>query len=227
VIPYPAATVVLLRDTPTTPEVFMVRRHQALAFMGGAFVFPGGRVDAADGDDADLLRRGSGGQELRFRLAALRELFEEGGVLLARDAGGAYVSLTDPATHDRFIRYRKRVIEDALEFRAMLEHERLHLDVEALVPCAHWITPPRMSKRFDTRFFAARMPPGQLAVHDKGETTESLWIAPADALERGSSLGMDLPPPTLHTLEELVPFRTVAEILAAYTARPVQTHEPR
>jgi 8-oxo-dGTP pyrophosphatase MutT (NUDIX family) len=218
VTPVPAATVVLLRDTPTTPEVFMVRRHDALAFMGGAYVFPGGRVDATDRGPED-----SDG----FRVAAVRELFEEGGILIASDANGHPLSCSDETTRARFEVHRRAVIRDPSFFRDVIAREHLRLDLERLVLFAHWITPPRMSRRFDTRFFAARTPPGQTAFHDAGETVDSAWMRPHEAVARASAGQMDLPPPTRHTLEQLSTFHSVDEILAWYNARPIERHEPQ
>jgi 8-oxo-dGTP pyrophosphatase MutT (NUDIX family) len=218
VTPVPAATVVLLRDAPAAPEVFMVRRHDALAFMGGAYVFPGGRVDAADRGPEDV----SG-----FRVAAARELFEEAGILIASDENGVPLSCSDETTRARFEAHRRGVIQDPSRFRDVVAGEHLRLDLDRLVLFAHWVTPPRMSRRFDTRFFAVRAPAHQTAFHDAGETVDSAWMRPADALARASAGHMDLPPPTRHTLEQLSPFQSVDEILAWYTGRAPERHEPQ
>ncbi|HEX4346244.1 MAG TPA: NUDIX domain-containing protein [Vicinamibacterales bacterium] len=217
-IPAPASTVVLLRDAPAGLEVFMVRRHEQLAFMGGAYVFPGGRVDAADRGPRD---------PDGFRAAALRELFEEGGVLLARDASGRALSFVDASMRTRFQTYRRTVLDKTQAFREVLNREQLHLDLGALVLFAHWVTPPRLSRRFDTSFFAARAPEDQDALHDAGETIESVWIAPGDALTRGDAGSMDLPPPTRHTLEGLSTFARADAALAWYGERAAPRFEPQ
>jgi 8-oxo-dGTP pyrophosphatase MutT (NUDIX family) len=196
----------------------MVRRHEQLAFMGGAHVFPGGRVDATDKgpDDPD-----------GFRLAALRELFEEGGVLLASHADGRPLSFADPAIRQRFAAHRQTALAHAGAFRDIVAHEHLRLDLERLLLFAEWVTPPRLPRRFDTRFFAARAPEAQDALHDSGETIESLWITPADALARAAGGVIELPPPTRHTLEELIGAHSVDEALARYRARTPPRFEPQ
>ena len=122
--PRPAATVVLLRDSAHGPEVFLVRRHESTAFMGGAHVFPGGRVDAADRDgDAAW----ADGDSSPYHVAAARELFEEAGVLLARAANGHFVSLADAATHERFSKYRHAVHDGLASLRSVVDGEGLRL----------------------------------------------------------------------------------------------------
>jgi len=236
--PCPAATVVLLRDDPAGLEVLLVRRREALAFMGGAHVFPGGRVDNADRAADPVWCRGIEQAERRmsplaprdgvsFYVAAARELFEEAGVLLAVDCQGRPLTLAREGDAARFLAYRAEVLADARRFRAVLEAETLALDLERLVFCAHWITPPRFERRFDTRFFLAPMIDGQTADHDRGETTDSLWIRPADALARDQEGLLQLPPPTRHMLGELTAFGSVASALASYGARVVERREPR
>ncbi|HMB79260.1 MAG TPA: hypothetical protein VKI43_04310, partial [Vicinamibacterales bacterium] len=142
--PRPAATVVVLRDGPAGPEVFMVRRHADTAFMGGAHVFPGGRVDAADGnadgawcDGIEHAARQLNGlpaaEALAYHVAAARELFEEAGVLLARHPGGDFVSLAGAEDHERLKQDRTRVHEGQTTLRAVIEREGLHLALDALV----------------------------------------------------------------------------------------------
>ena len=144
----------MLRDSPAGPEVFMVRRHEGTAFMGGAHVFPGGRVDAADRDGRPELvrrrrrrRRAAGGSaaagRVAYHVAAARELFEEAGVLLARDADGDFVSLAGAADHERLQAGIARASTTApTTLRAVIERERLRLALDALVLFAHWVTPP-------------------------------------------------------------------------------------
>jgi 8-oxo-dGTP pyrophosphatase MutT (NUDIX family) len=241
--PRPAATVVVLRDSSAGPEVFMVRRHEGTAFMGGAHVFPGGRVDAADHGASDEWCDGIAAAHaatLRLRpettesvaaaasyhVAAARELFEEAGVMLARDAAGSFVSLAGAADHERFKQARPAVHAGATTLRDLVERERLRLALDALVLFAHWVTPPIGTRQFDTRFFVARVPPHQAPAHDETETTHSAWLRPADAIAQSARGEIVLPPPTYTTLRELEPFATVDEALAWARRRRIVRRMP-
>ena len=234
----PAATVVVLRDGPAGPEVFMVRRHEDTAFMGGAHVFPGGRVDAADGDADDSWCDGIGhatrqldglppAEAVAYHVAAARELFEEAGVLLARHPQGDFVSLSAAVDHDRLGQDRAIVHEGKTRLRAVIEREGLHLALDALVLFAHWVTPPIDSRQFDTRFFMTRVPPDQTPAHDDTETTHSLWARPADAIAKAVRQEIVLPPPTWSTLRELEPFESVKDALAWARRRTVIRRMPK
>ena len=236
--PRPAATVVVLRDSSTGPEVFMVRRHADTAFMGGAHVFPGGRVDRADHDGDDRWCDGIGhaatqlpelarDAAVAYHVAAARELFEEAGVLLARDASGAFVSLAGASDHERLKHDRTNVHGHETTLRAVIERERLRLALDALVLFAHWITPPIDTRQFDTRFFMARVPPHQTPAHDETETTHSVWITPAAAIAQAQRGDIVLPPPTWSTIRELEPFRSVDDALAWARRRRVVGRQPR
>jgi 8-oxo-dGTP pyrophosphatase MutT (NUDIX family) len=235
---YPAATVIVLRDTVNGPEVFLVRRHHAVAFMAGAHVFPGGRVDdsdsAADAAWCDgiveagaKLRGVEPAASLAFHVAAARELFEEAGVLLARDRTGAHVSLADPADHERFRVHRAELNAGRRSLREIVTSEGLRLALDALVHYAHWVTPPIEIRRFDTRFFIARVPPHQTPVHDDHEATDSLWIRPSDAIAAVRSSHIVLPPPTWASLRELERFTSVAAALRWAETRTVHRREPK
>jgi len=183
----PAAVLVLARDLPEGGlSVFMVRRHTRIEFMPDVFVFPGGSVHEGDialeaepgrcrveADDPSTLGGG-------FRVAALRECFEEAGVLLARrrTTGG------DPVVEDAptFARYREALHNRAIAFAEIVQREDLVLTTNELIYWAHWITPVIYPKRFDTHFFLAPMPPRQEAGHDLQESTDSVWITPREAL---------------------------------------------
>jgi len=230
--------VVVLRDSPAGPEVFMVRRHEGTAFMGGAHVFPGGRVDPADGDAADSWCDGIDAavaqldglpreQALAYHVAAARELFEEAGVLLARHANGNYVSLTGPADHERLKGDRVRVHEGQTSMRAVIEREGLRLALDSLVLFAHWVTPPIDTRQFDTRFFMTRVPPHQTPAHDETETTHSLWARPTDAIAQSVNQEIVLPPPTWSTLREIEPFASVEDALAWARRRTVVRRMPK
>jgi len=235
--PRPASTVVVLRDTADGPEVFMVRRHEGTAFMGGAHVFPGGRVDASD-HHADAtwcdglehaqrqLRSLTADEALAYHVAAARELFEEAGVLLARSADGQFVSLAGADAHARFKQYRSDVHKGVTTLRAMIEREALRLSVDSLMLFAHWVTPPIDTRQFDTRFFVTRVPPEQTPAHDETETTHSGWMTPSDAIRQSEASAIVLPPPTFTTLRELEPFRSVDAALAWAERRDVVRRQP-
>jgi 8-oxo-dGTP pyrophosphatase MutT (NUDIX family) len=236
--PRPAATVVVLRDGPAGPEVFLVRRHEGTPFMGGAHVFPGGRVDAADHDGSvtwcdgvDHAARQLGSltarEAIAYHVAAARELFEEAGALLARDSDGRYVSLAGADVHERFKRYRQDVHGGTASMRFIVEREHLRLALDALVLFAHWVTPPIDTRQFDTRFFLARVPPDQTPAHDDAETTHSVWLTPAGAMVQAQSQEIVLPPPTWTTLRELEPFATVDEAIAWARVRRIVRRQPK
>jgi len=211
--PRPAATVVLARPSEARFDVFLVRRHDHIAFMGGAHVFPGGRVDPGDeADDASAWCDGvdraiarmparDARQAVAFSLAAVRELFEEAGVLLARDGGG--IVPIHAGARARFDAYRRDVSAGALALRDLAAREQLRVALDALALFAHWVTPDVETRRFDTYFFLAMAPAAQDATHDDGETTDGIWIDPADALERCLRGDIALPPPTWTTLRAL------------------------
>ena len=234
----PAATVVVLRDGPAGPEVFMVRRHEDTAFMGGAHVFPGGRVDAVDGDADESWCDGvanattqldglAPAEAVAYHVAAARELFEEAGVLLARHPDGDFVSLAGAADHERLKQDRARVHKVETTLRAVIEREHLRLALDALVLFAHWVTPPVDTRQFDTRFFMTRVPADQTPAHDDTETTHSLWTRPTDAIAQSLKGEIVLPPPTWSTLRELEPFESVKDALAWARRRTVVRRMPK
>jgi 8-oxo-dGTP pyrophosphatase MutT (NUDIX family) len=215
----PASTILLLRDGGQGIEVFMVVRHREIEFAGGALVFPGGRVEP---DDAVV-----GGPDPLdgFRIAGIRETFEECGVLLARPHGtdaivDAARLLAIEAAH------RARVARGELPLSAMLAAEQLAPATDALVHFAHWITPASRPKRFDTQFFLAAAPPDQVAVHDGSESTDSVWINPAQAVAEADTGLRRLVFATRKNLEKLARFGTVAEALEASRAASVVSVQP-
>jgi len=235
--PRPAATVVVLRDSSAGPEVFMVRRHADTAFMGGAHVFPGGRVDQADrGGDAawcDGIAHAAAqlpdlaaADAVAYHVAAARELFEEAGVLLARDAAGAFVSLAGAADHARLKQDRTTVHDGTTTLRAVIEREGLRLALDTLILFAHWVTPPIDTRQFDTRFFMTRVPPHQAPAHDDTETTHSVWTTPAGAIAQAQAGAIVLPPPTWSTIRELEPFASVDDALGWARRRRVVSRQP-
>ena len=240
-----AATVLLVRDGDHGLEVFMLRRNLKSDFVGGAYVFPGGAVDPADRDlDAGRWCRGrtdedasarlglaSGG--LAFWVAAIRESFEEAGVLLAYgpdggDGDGAMVGLDDPAIVARFVEHRRAVDHGERSLVEVCEAEGLRLAVDTMWYFGHWITPEGAPRRYDTRFFLAAAPSAQTPVHDDHEVIANLWIRPDDALARHAAGELAMLPPTVASLRALSPSTTSAAALAAAAeALEVQTVQPR
>jgi 8-oxo-dGTP pyrophosphatase MutT (NUDIX family) len=234
----PASTVIVLRDGPEGPEVFLVRRHHAIAFMAGAHVFPGGRVDPEDAgadrtwcDGLDAVATPPDGltpaEALAFRVAAARELFEEAGVLLARDQTGRFVPLGEPTGHRHGSGLRYDLHAHRRTLKDIITSQGWRLAVDAVIPCARWVTPAADVRRFDTWFFVARVPPGQSPIHDDLESTESLWMTPARAIAAARAGAIALPPPTWATLRELERFRTVADVVAWARHRVIRRREPR
>jgi 8-oxo-dGTP pyrophosphatase MutT (NUDIX family) len=205
--PAPAATVLLVRGDPPG-ALFMVRRGHTAAFMARAMVFPGGKVDAADAELAhrsDLTPTEAGErlgleptQALAFFVAAARETFEEAGVLLAT-RGGVPVELSK-----RLVEHRWALNEKRKSFNDILEAEDLVLTLSALTPHAWWVTPTIEPRRFDTRFFMATLPPGQVPIHDARETTAGEWLTPQAALDGYAGGTLELAPPTLRILLDLL-----------------------
>lgn len=176
----PAATVVLLRDVPSF-QVLMIERHKAVGFAGGALVFPGGRIDEND-SDPDWANYCAAGDIDSARIAAIRESFEEAGILLAYRRNGC--DFVDDEIVASLNLERKAVEQDAAKFLDMIKREGLVLAVDALVDFAHWRPPVNASHRsYDTRFFAAIAPQNQVAREDGHEATEAIWIAPQNALD--------------------------------------------
>lgn len=221
--PVPAATILLLRDRTQGLEVFMVKRHHELEFAGGALVFPGGKVDRGDRDPHIAeLADGFANIEPGLRalaVAALREAFEEAGILIARDTDGALLS---QARCDALEPQRERVEKGAISLAALLEQERLRLACDELAHFAHWITPKAMPKRFDTHFFLARVPEGQDGQHCGRESVDSLWVRPHEAARASEHLLF----PTRMNLLKLAAAHNAAEALAAARATPPVTVEP-
>lgn len=219
----PAATILLLRDGPAGLEVFMVVRHHEIDFAAGALVFPGGKL--APGDREALAREYASGldgvdeEQAALRIAALREAFEECGLLLARERGSA--ELVGPERQERLDHYRGPLDRGELGIGEMLRAEDLELACEPLVHFAHWVTPMMMPKRFDTHFFLASPPARQLARHDGRELVDSAWIRPADALAQADAGLRTIIAPTRLNLQRLGYSDSVAGALAAARAQPV------
>ncbi len=203
--PRPAATLILLRAGADGLQTLMLQRTQEAAFLGGAYVFPGGSLDAADAatrrvvglTDAQASERlGVACGGLAYYVAAVRECFEEAGVLLALHKDGTPVCAADA---QKLLPWRERFFE-------MLEAQDLYIPAAALAYYGHWITQPGRSRRFDTRFFVALAPEGQEGAHDATEHVHQLWTTPHNALERGRRGEIELVYATKHTLQDLARF---------------------
>jgi len=232
VTPRDAATVMLLRqgvggqrESAGEPglQVYMLRRRSSMAFAAGAYVFPGGSVDTADADEgipwagpdaAEWGRRLDAPAELARVLvcAAVRETFEESGVLLAGPDAGTVLATTGDAGWEAD---RGDLLAGTLSLAGLLRRRGLVLRSDLLRPWARWITPVTEARRYDTRFFAAALPGGQHARDVSGEADETAWLAPGAALEAASRREISLFPPTAVTLGELRACGTVPAALAA------------
>jgi 8-oxo-dGTP pyrophosphatase MutT (NUDIX family) len=239
-IPRPAATILLARDSERGMEVLMLQRNFESAFVPGVHRFPGGTLDEEDRspalhalcdgpDDAtasSLLGMESGG--LAYWIAAIRELFEEAGVLLARDAGDELLSIADDAAAAHWRRHRENAEAGTTTFGAIMAAERLRLAADRLTYFSRWITPQGAVRRYDTRFFFAVAPERQAARHDNREAIAHEWALPRDVLERHARGECKLRTPTRHTLERCAAFDTTRSLSAALrSSRDVPAIEPR
>ena len=216
----PAATVLLLRDGASGVEVLMTRRSATASFAPGAYVFPGGGIDAADAlAHGQSTRRASQSDlHLTQAIAAIRESFEELGILLARKADGSHANDADIANLDR-----------QQPFAAQCQAQGLRLAADEVYVLAHWITDRDLPRRFDVPFLVARMPEGQQAVADESEQFEPVWLSPAQALARHAEDQLFMLFPTLRTLERLRSYGSVDAVLAAcaHNEDPLWTSCPR
>lgn len=234
--PRHAATVVLLRDGEAGVEAYLLRRVQSMAFAAGMTVFPGGSVDSRDSELPDAAFAGAdldawcpslgADRPLAVALvcAAVRETFEESGVLLAGTSSGDLVA--DTSAHD-WEADRLALLDRSLSLAALLTRRDLVLRADLLRPWAHWITPEIEPRRYDTRFFVAALPAGQRTRDVGGEADRVAWRRPIDALRAAESGDVAMLPPTAFTLAELSAYDTVADVLAAGAARDINPVLPR
>jgi 8-oxo-dGTP pyrophosphatase MutT (NUDIX family) len=234
----PAATVMVVEDqplratdtggpAPSELRVLMLRRTARAIFAGDMWVYPGGRVDPEDeaiaaqhvvGLEPEEANRRLGVDEggLSFWVAALRECFEEAGILLARRRlDGLPVDVTAPATVERLARRRAALNRGEITFAEVIAEEDVELDAARIHYVAHWVTPLGSPRRFDTRFFVAAAPPGQVAAHDDNEVVHHEWVRPTTAVEAWKADRMAMMTPTARMLMCLAPFASAAEVMAA------------
>ncbi|MBS0337978.1 MAG: MBL fold metallo-hydrolase [Proteobacteria bacterium] len=213
IVPRPAATLILLRDGDAGPEIFMLKRSPSAAFVANAYVFPGGGLDAADHKALDRVsglteaeanrRLGVDAGGLAYWVAAVRECFEEAGILIATRESGEPL---EPGHADALAVHREAVNAGTLAFGDLLARERLAIPAERIAYFSHWITAPGRPRRFSARFFVARAPHGQHGSHDDSETVASEWVRPHVALERCAKGEIELVHPTRISLTELAAF---------------------
>ncbi|WNI16307.1 NUDIX hydrolase [Actinacidiphila sp. ITFR-21] len=228
VAPRPAATVLLLRDTPGGggPAVHMLRRHSGMAFAAGAYAYPGGGVDPRDrrpvgwaGPDLEVWAAALGvprAQAQAVVCAAVRETFEESGVLLAGPDSATVVADT---TADDWEADRAALVRHELAFADFLARRALVLRSDLLAPWARWITPEFEERRYDTWFFLALLPAGQRTRDVSGEADRTVWLRPADAVAGHDRGELAMLPPTITTLRALLPYDSAADALAAVGGR--------
>ena len=233
--PRQAATVLLLRDGAEGLEVYLLRRTKGMPFAGGMTAYPGGGVDPRDGDTeiawagpspADWATAFGCDERTARELvcAAVRETFEEAGVLLAGSADGSDV--VPDVSGDDWERQRQTLLSRELSLAELLADRGLGVRSDLLRPFAHWITPPVEPRRYDTKFFAAALPVGQEARHVSGEADEASWLTPAAALAEADAGTRPMLPPTTHTLGQLRPFADVAAVLAGSPPEPLHPISP-
>ena len=241
-VPQPAATVLLVRDSlEEGVEVFLVERASKANF-GGAFVFPGGKVDPEDGLDymeaittgasdselSNILGEDKGG--LAYWVACIRECFEEAGILIAYRKDGSAFDPSNSEERERFVDYRNRLNAGEAVLEKMCEEENLTLATERLAYLAHWITPKIEKRRYTTRFFVAISPSGQEGIHDGSESVNSLWIKPEDALQQQKEGKLLLIMPTIKNLESICGYSNVEELLkdkSSIDPSTIPTIEPK
>jgi len=239
-IPMPSATVTIVRDAARGIEVLMMKRNLKSGFVPGMYVFPGGGLDDTDLlfknnnlcnclDDASASGTlGVACDGLAYWVAAIREAFEESGLLLARDEAGSVISLIDAQIAQRFTEHRRQLNAGTAEFPALLQAENLQLAADQLTYFAHWITPVGLPRRYDTRFFMAEAPAGQEPLQDERETIAATWVSPGDALSRHKRGEFEMRTPTVRTLESFADYDTVANLRRGLAAqRDVRVMLPR
>ncbi|MFP8881519.1 MAG: NUDIX hydrolase [Myxococcota bacterium] len=231
VTPVPAATIMLLRAGATKPEVLLLQRHAKSEFLPDLYVFPGGRVDPGDHELADRVS-GLSAEEARLRIdtddpaaalaffvAAIRETFEEAGVLLARKRGKR--ELISGSLAAELSRHRLKLQSGELTLREIIEAEDLELVADGLAVHGRWITPEMVPRRFDTLFFTAAAPVDHLATHDGIESTDHLWIAPEMALAQALNKERQMILPTMANLQTIAEFEEVGAVLEYSRSRKI------
>lgn len=224
-----SATILLLRDQPDL-QVLMVKRHYEIDFASGALVFPGGKANEEDEDPAwaDWTDGDFHGEEQAARISAIREAYEEAGIILARPkaARGPGATLVGQDVVDTLAPMRGPVDRREASFLDLIKQHDLVLALDALVHFGHWITPTMMPKRFDTHFYLAATPPDQVAEQDGRETTEAVWLGPQEALDMEAAGTATIIFPTRMNLGKLAETPNVAVALDRFSSESVVTVLP-
>ena len=233
----PASTIMLIDDRPDL-QVFMMERHANTAFAGGMWVFPGGAVD--NQDDANYFSSSSTTRKdkkistimgintggLTYCLAAIRETFEEAGVLLSLNRKDQSPLDITAESVERFQRYRDQLNADEIDLKTIFENESLVPDVEKIHYIARWITPLGSPRRFDARFFVAKMPSLQIPMHDKKELVNSRWMSPGELIDKAANKEMVLMSPTLRMIKSLAEFDSTDQVIES-AASNLKDHRAR
>ncbi len=236
--PRRATTIILLREKiPEGFEVYLLKRHEKSSFMGGNYVYPGGRIDPEDHnleicshtrgvspeDAGHILAAGLSPEEsLACWTSAIRELFEEAGIILGCHRDGGLLSLRDSEEKKRYDRYRKEVQEGSMTLCQVAQREEILIALDQVHYYARWITPEARPQRFDTYFFIARHPDGQEATPDQKETTVGVWMTPGQALNENLTGQIALSPPTLRTIEDLSAYRALDDVFGSLKSRVIR-----
>jgi len=225
----PAATIILGRDRSDDLEIFMVQRNRQIDFAAGALVFPGGRVEADDASPGVCRRCAPIAQgrepDIGFYVAAIREVYEECGILLARDRDDA--TIVSAARLAGLEDKRRAICDKTLTFSELLEAENLYPACDCLTPFSHWVTPEFMPKRFDTWFFIAAAPEGHTGCHDGCESVDSLWLTPKDALAGAGNGTFKVIFPTRMNIAKMGRFNNLEQARAYCASTPVVRVLPR
>lgn len=226
--PSPAATVVLLRDHADELQVLLLKRHRSSGFVPGAYVFPGGRIDEADAAEALAAQcrvPERGNVAAAYWFGAVREVFEETGVLLARSAAGEWAP--DTSSSAQLEAWRLKLMSNQAHLVDVLRAENLNVVLDDVVYFAHWITPKPEPRRYDTRFFAAALPEARTIRPDEREMVDAVWISPVQALQKFEAGTLPMVFPTVRTLQDLSRFRSVEDALDTLRRCDVEPVEPR
>lgn len=228
-VPHLSATILLLQDAPDL-QVLMVKRHYEIDFAAGALVFPGGKTNEEDASPEweDYTDGDYTGAELVARIAAVREAYEESGLILARHASGRGEGcpLVGSEVAEALDEFRHAVDRREMSFLGLIKDHGLVLALDTLVHFGHWITPDMMPKRFDTHFYLAPAPPQHVATHDGRETTEAVWLPPQKALDMEADDQATIIFPTRMNLGKLAETTTCADAISRFSGEDVVTVLP-
>lgn len=230
VTPEPASTIIPVRDCEDGLEVYMTQRSDELLFLGGYYVFPGGKVDPHDSEEeAVKLCAGITPDQAKRALmsdfepelclahwvAGIREMFEEAGILLVYDEKGNIPDFNDPEIRRPMDEYRHLIQDEKMDMNEMMKKEGMKYATDLVVYFSHWITPPGSPRRYDTRFFIAHVPSTQRTRHHTGEVQHGEWLTPQEALQKASTREWPMIPPTIISLRDISRHNSVDDLMSA------------